>query len=141
MRDDGGKLNLLDHSVPVGIVIQSASGAVVDDPITCVAGRRADCEIGRVGDKKDIILNSADNVNAINPLYISGGIKDCEWINWGMYYTMVMTWGGGRGGSRRCTRTLVPVHAQSSSHLFQLFQGVVGGGGRGFERLIRDLGA
>jgi peptide/nickel transport system substrate-binding protein len=26
-----------------------------------------------VGDKKDIVLNSADNINAINPLYISGG--------------------------------------------------------------------
>ncbi len=31
-----------------------------------------------VGEKKDIILNSADNVKAINPLYISGGVD--SWI-------------------------------------------------------------
>jgi peptide/nickel transport system substrate-binding protein len=31
-----------------------------------------------VGDKKDIILNSADTVKAINPLYISGGVD--SWV-------------------------------------------------------------
>lgn len=31
-----------------------------------------------LGDQKDIILNSADNVQAINPLYISGGVD--SWV-------------------------------------------------------------
>jgi hypothetical protein len=37
-------------------------------------------------------------------------------------------------------RTLLPAHAQSSRNLPQLFQGVGGGGGCGFEHLHRDLG-
>lgn len=40
-----------------------------------------------VGDKRDIVINSGDNVNAINPLYISGGVD--SWVTELIYDRLV----------------------------------------------------